>query len=262
MQVFLSWSGSESKQIAEIFKDWLPNILQYTKPYMSAKDINLGERWNDSITSNLRETDFGLIFVTPSNINAPWINYEAGALSKTLGSSVIPILYNADVMQLQQGPLKQFQSARDLEKDSMLNLVKNINNFNQDNRLEGERLDFAFEMWWPVLEGKLHKIDSEPVQEGDAEEPNQNEVLSMIVNKLNEQDKLLNKLSSGYNMKNNEIVENNSIFIIREIELVVQQLIRCNVELEKIDLKNNMYLYNDINKSIKMLDKISRNLRN
>ena len=39
----LSWSGSESKQLAGIFKEWLPNVLQYIEPYMSAKDISLGK---------------------------------------------------------------------------------------------------------------------------------------------------------------------------------------------------------------------------
>lgn len=191
MQVFLSWSGKESKQLAEIFKDWLPNILQYINPYMSAKDINLGERWNDSITSNLRETDFGLIFVTPSNINAPWINYEAGALSKTLGARVVPVLYKANVMVLQEGPLKQFQSAKDLEKDSVLNLVKNINSFNQDGKIDSERLDKAFEMWWPVLDEDLKNIEPETSQGTEIKGPDEKEVLSMIVNKLNDQEKFL-----------------------------------------------------------------------
>lgn len=261
MQVFLSWSGKESKQLAEIFKDWLPNILQYVKPYMSAKDINLGERWNDNITSNLRETDFGLIFVTPSNIRAPWINYEAGALSKTLGAKVIPILYKADVMVLQEGPLKQFQSSKDLEKESVLNLVKNINNFSEDNKLDGDRLDKAFEMWWPNLNDALEKIVPESMQDEDIESPDDKEVLSMIVNKLNQQEKLLNKMSSGYNVKNKEITKNDSTIIAREIDLVIQQLLKCNNELEETNVNNDMYLYNSINKSITMLDKITRILR-
>ncbi|WP_063608410.1 TIR domain-containing protein [Shouchella clausii] len=89
MKVFLSWSGSESEQLAKIFKDWLPNVLQYVEPYMSSQDINLGERWNNNISASLEDSTFGLIFVTPNNINAPWLNYEAGALSKTFDSRVV-----------------------------------------------------------------------------------------------------------------------------------------------------------------------------
>lgn len=258
MQVFLSWSGKESKQLAEIFKDWLPNILQYVKPYMSAKDINLGERWNDNITSNLRETDFGLIFVTPSNIRAPWINYEAGALSKTLGAKVIPILYKADVMVLQEGPLKQFQSSKDLEKESVLNLVKNINNFSEDNKLDGNRLDKAFEMWWPVLEEKLQRIEPETAQEDEIEEPNQKEILSMIVNKLNQQEKLLYTVSSSHSIKSNKNINKSEVnYINNEIENAIQYLIQCNLEISESDLTSNTLEYN-INKSVAILDKLTR----
>ncbi|KXB59407.1 hypothetical protein HMPREF3180_02349 [Leptotrichia wadei] len=44
MKIFLSWSGEPSKSIAEKFKNWLPNVLQYVEPYFSQQDIELGER--------------------------------------------------------------------------------------------------------------------------------------------------------------------------------------------------------------------------
>lgn len=245
MQVFLSWSGKESKQLAEIFKEWLPNILQYTKPYMSAKDINLGERWNDNITSSLRDTDFGLIFVTPSNINAPWINYEAGALSKTLGSRVIPVLYNSEVMILQQGPLKQFQSSKDLEKESVLNLVKNINAFNQENKLEGERLDVAFEMWWPVLEKDLQKIEPEASDNEIVEGPNEKEVLSIIVNKLNEQEELLKRVSSNTRNKNMNEINSLSTFTKDLIPPALKSELREAIMFLELSKKDLIKVYED-----------------
>lgn len=192
MKIFLSWSGDESKQLATIFKEWLPNVLQFVDPYMSAKDISLGERWNNSISGNLQESTFGLIFVTPSNINAPWINYEAGALSKTLDSKVVPILYNADVMILNEGPLKQFQSATNLEKESVLNLIKSINNSNLQLKLDENRLEKSFDMWWQTLNNSINEIVKDNATNNE-KEPSQKEMLNVIFTKLIEQEKYLQK---------------------------------------------------------------------
>ncbi|MDF2068011.1 toll/interleukin-1 receptor domain-containing protein [Bacillus sp. Cr_A10] len=193
MKIFLSWSGTESKQLASIFKEWLPNVLQYVEPYMSAEDISLGERWNNNITDSLHESIFGLIFVTPSNINAPWINFEAGALSKTLDSKVVPILYNADVMILNEGPLKQFQSAKNLKKDSIYSLLQSINNANVQLKLDEQRLEKSFDMWWKELEECINGIVKDKPKEGAsvAKEPSEKEILSVIYSKLTEQEKLL-----------------------------------------------------------------------
>lgn len=195
MKIFLSWSGNESKQLAEIFKEWLPNVLQYVEPYMSSKDIALGERWNNSIADNLEQAVFGLIFVTPTNINAPWINFEAGALSKTVNSKVIPILYKDDVTILNQGPLKQFQSAKNLEEDSILNLLKSINESNEVGQLENSRLEKAFDMWWPSLKESIEGIvpDASSEELENEKKPTEIELLNVIYTKMIEQEKFLNK---------------------------------------------------------------------
>ncbi|HDR6956469.1 MULTISPECIES: toll/interleukin-1 receptor domain-containing protein [Bacillus] len=195
MKVFLSWSGNESKQLAEIFKEWLPNILQYINPYMSAKDIALGERWSNNIADNLENSRFGLIFVTPSNINAPWINFEAGALSKAMNSKVIPILYKSNVTLLNQGPLKQFQSAKELDRDNIFSLIESINDSTEFGSLDKDRLQKAFDMWWPDLEKRIGKIieDNLNVDDGEEKGPSEQEMLNVIYSKLIEQEKVLNR---------------------------------------------------------------------
>lgn len=229
MKIFLSWSGTESKQLASIFKEWLPNVLQYVEPYMSAEDISLGERWNNNITDSLHESIFGLIFVTPSNINAPWINYEAGALSKTLDSKVVPILYKANVMILNEGPLKQFQSAKNLEKDSVLSLLKSINSSNKDGKLDESRLEKAFEMWWIHLEQAIAKIkedltDNTPKQN----EPTEKELLNVIFSKLTAQEKLL-KMGNKVNIteKNTHL----SSLVIKDLINGLKMLRICGMEM-------------------------------
>ncbi|MFJ8268517.1 hypothetical protein [Peribacillus asahii] len=229
MKVFLSWSGNESKQLAGIFKEWLPNVLQYVEPYMSAKDISLGERWNNNIIGSLEESVFGLIFVTPSNINAPWINYEAGALSKTFDSKVVPILYNADVMILNEGPLKQFQSAKNLERESILSLIKSINNSNKDGKLDELRLEKAFEMWWPTLNESIGEIVREDSAEGTAgeNEPTEKELLSVIYSKITEQEKLLTR-----NQRINENRVHVPASLLKDLKNAYDTLKMCQRELD------------------------------
>lgn len=84
MKLFLSWSGPASHKIAETFREWLPLILQHVEPYISS-EINKGARWTSDIALELQSSNFGLIFVTPENRDAPWIMFEAGALAKARG---------------------------------------------------------------------------------------------------------------------------------------------------------------------------------
>ena len=86
MKVFISWSGEKSHKIANILREWMPCVIQSIKPYVSSKDIDKGARWSTDIAKELEDSYFGIICVTKSNINAPWINFEAGALSKAVAA--------------------------------------------------------------------------------------------------------------------------------------------------------------------------------
>ena len=43
-QVFISWSGDLSRQLAEALYNWLPGVLQYVKPYFSPDDVEKGAK--------------------------------------------------------------------------------------------------------------------------------------------------------------------------------------------------------------------------
>jgi hypothetical protein len=83
MKVFISWSGSRSKQIAKLLHDWLPIVLQNIEAFMSIEEIEKGMRWFSSIATELQNCNFGSVCLTPENLTAPWIHFEAGALAKT-----------------------------------------------------------------------------------------------------------------------------------------------------------------------------------
>lgn len=159
MKVFISWSGDLSKSVASELRDWLPLVIQDIEPYFSPEDIDKGAKWFSEIVEELEVSDFGLICLTPENLNKPWILFEAGALSKKLGTArVCPLrigVSNADL----QPPLSYF-NASGLEKDEILRLVKSINKALAEKALDNTKLETTFNKWWPELQEKLTGIDT------------------------------------------------------------------------------------------------------
>jgi hypothetical protein len=156
MKIFLSWSTEPSMFIAETLKDWIPLVIQAARPWFSATDIDRGARWGTEIANELAESKFGILCMTPENLNAPWIHFEAGALAKTLTKThVVPVLLKLGPTEL-VGPLTQFNAAK-LNKDDMQKLIQTINKA-LDQPLDRLVVERSFEMWWPKLEEKLLKV--------------------------------------------------------------------------------------------------------
>lgn len=165
MKVFISWSGELSRQIAQAIREWLPSILQTVKPYFTPDDLEKGTRWSTEISHELGNSNIGLICITPQNLNAPWIAFEAGALSKQLQTSrVCPLLFGLAPTDI-KGPLAQFQSTP-FTKAEFKKLVVVVNDINAENSLDAKILDATFEVWWPLLEERINAIltDSRPTK--------------------------------------------------------------------------------------------------
>ncbi|MCY7584604.1 toll/interleukin-1 receptor domain-containing protein [Bacillus safensis] len=199
MKVFLSWSGNLSKDVATEFSTWIPQVLQFVKPFLSSEDIEKGSRWGHEIAKNLEESAHGVFFVTKENIGAPWINFEAGALSKSLENShVWTLLIDMKNSDLDEGPLRQFQTTLFTKKE-VKNLVKDINSANEENALPDNVVDTSFEKWWPDLDESINQLISK--YQGDdkhsikPKEPQDtstsNEILEEILGSVRNQERLL-----------------------------------------------------------------------
>src|SRR5271157_5989439 len=154
MDVFISWSGKRSGAAAEALHDWLPQIINALKPWLSAADIDKGARWGSETAIKLKDAKAGIICLTPSNVHSEWILFETGALSKTIENTyVCPLLIGLEPADVKP-PLAQFQATRATKTD-VLKLVKTLNRALGDFSPSHLNIDEVFEVWWPKLELKL-----------------------------------------------------------------------------------------------------------
>ena len=178
MKIFLSWSDETSRAIASALGDWIPFVIQAVETYVPPEDIRKGTRWANDVSKELSQSSFGILCVVPGNAGAPWLNFEAGVLSKSLDvSNVIPLLINVDKSELDNGPLAQFPSAI-FEKNGMYQILETINEKTEKGRLSEDRLRDTFDIWWPKLKldvGSIRKKEKPDAEEQektpDTDEP-------------------------------------------------------------------------------------------
>jgi hypothetical protein len=155
MKVFLSWSGRRSRRVAEALWQWLPTVADAFDPWMSAEDIDRGARWAQSLATQLEDTRFGIVCLTRENVEAPWIMFESGALSKTLSAShVCPYLLGIEISDV-PSPLGQFMAAR-AEKEDTWRLLQTLNGVLGEAVIPEVRLADRFETYWPRLSASLN----------------------------------------------------------------------------------------------------------
>jgi hypothetical protein len=163
MLVFVSSSGQKSHSAAVAIREWLCKVIQAIEPWLS-DEIEKGSRWGTEIQERLEKSRVGIFCLTPENLNAPWILFEAGAISKNPDSLVCTFLLGglrpADVAP----PLGLFEHTLH-DKEEFRKLIGSINgqlgrNGDSGRPLEEKILNDVFEQWWPSLENDLQEIES------------------------------------------------------------------------------------------------------
>jgi hypothetical protein len=106
MKIFLSWPGKQSLLLATELRQWLPRVFQSVEPFLSTDDIEAGEKWQDRLNTVLEDHDFGIVCLTRTNLTAPYVMFESGALAKKLGKArLIPVLCGLSETELATYPV-------------------------------------------------------------------------------------------------------------------------------------------------------------
>lgn len=129
--IFISWSGSNTKQFAIVFKSILETIIfpkneTGLECFVSDEDIAAGTDWWVKIKNELKSCSLGILCVTNENVKAPWIFYEAGAMaSRELPT--IPLLIGCGINSLIGTPLQGKQCINFNDSKKFIKMMENVN---------------------------------------------------------------------------------------------------------------------------------------
>jgi hypothetical protein len=156
MNVLISWSNDRSERIASALRDWLPMVVPAARPWVSSHDIPKGRRWSQELAAQLKESQFAVLVVLQDNQDSPWLNFEAGAISKWIEvANVAPLLFEMTPSDL-RGPIAQFQ-ATVFTRDDMLKLTETLS-----KAVSGSQdllaLRRSFDFTWDTLQQRITAI--------------------------------------------------------------------------------------------------------
>ena len=179
MNIFISWSGDRSRYVAQSLADWIPDVFQDIGTWMSEQDIAAGSRWGDELAMELQSSDFGILCLTPENTAAPWLLFEAGALSKLFNTAhVVPYRLDLEATDVRP-PLSQFQGVN-ANRNGTEKLMLSIN-AKRATPLNREKFDRTFKRWWPDLEKQLSET---PKSDGIIARRSERDLIDEILGQL------------------------------------------------------------------------------
>ncbi len=150
MKVFISWSGTASRDCALALKKAIQSVFNGVEPWLSAEDIKPGQQWFTELMNVLGETRFAIVCLTRSNMRAPWVMFEAGAVSAHFGElKVAPLLLEGDQGDLTD-PMARFH-ATTFDRNGVRLLFESIND-SVGKPFTKKALGAALAAEWPELE--------------------------------------------------------------------------------------------------------------
>jgi hypothetical protein len=147
--IFLSWAGEQSPShlVAQALRYWLPCFSSDLRPW-GTFDLVPGQRWSTELAAKLTSTEAGVLCLTAGNQNSRWLNFEAGALARSVDSAqVIPYAigpFSAPITD----PIGQFQAVP-ATREGTRALLKALLGTSPDVEVPDPRM---FDAFWPLLE--------------------------------------------------------------------------------------------------------------
>jgi len=193
LNVFLSWSGTRSKEVTELLDEWLQCVIQAVDPWMSSKDIDRGSLWFSEINNQLQNTTIGIICLTHENLNKPWILFEAGALAKGLSNNRV-CTFLIDLEPTDVGtPLSQFNHTLPTQ-EGLWELVRTLNSSLKERALKENILEQVFQTYWPAFENQFKEIILNTETTGPVLKRDEDDVLMEILSATRSMDKRVRNL--------------------------------------------------------------------
>lgn len=158
MKIFISWSG-DSRGVADALNAAIPTFFDNAEPWISTENRS-GAMWLPEIDRELSATDFGIVCVTKSNQHAPWLNFEAGALSRKVDAKkeLMPVLLiDFDDTNEVTSPLVGFHMKM-ATFEGVFDVMKDLNGCKLGPHISEKILHDRVEAAWPALKIELDKV--------------------------------------------------------------------------------------------------------
>lgn len=152
MQIFISQSGPRGPAFARAIQEFLRQIIPGAEPWVSDTGIEKGTRSRQEIATSLEKSEAGVICLTSDNLTAPWIHFEAGAVSNKPEGKVWTVLLDIPYKEVKP-PLDQFQHTL-CERDDFYKLIESVNAASPHRKIDAD-LRVLFDALWPTLEPKI-----------------------------------------------------------------------------------------------------------
>jgi hypothetical protein len=181
VNVFISWSGQRSRELARILHNMLPGVIPGVKPYHSEIDMRAGV-WPKELLEQLDRSKYGIFCVTPENCDNPWLHFEAGALARKNNGLSLHLL-GLDAGDL-RGPLAIY-NARTVDEPGTRKLFADVNKALGRKAVSGERLKENFDVWWSAKDiASQFKQLQDTVVPGGTTRADQDKVIGQIIERL------------------------------------------------------------------------------
>lgn len=95
MNIFISWSKQESKEIAIELQKLFTKLNNSAKVFVSENSIEMGSEFQKEILDAIRKADLFVVIYTRTSKKSPWVSFEGG-FACGLNKKVVPMLFYDD----------------------------------------------------------------------------------------------------------------------------------------------------------------------
>jgi hypothetical protein len=161
MRVFICWSKSRSRQLADKLSKWLPRVLGEDRTVFNlSTGFEVGKEWFPQLIKGLTVADAAIICLTPENLDSRWMHFEAGMIFRSGKAKALPIYLGAQVEHIKE-PLNAIQ-ASPCTKEGSWRMVEALAS---RGRLDRRAIASRFDREWSDFEKFLHNIEAPQLAE-------------------------------------------------------------------------------------------------
>ena len=238
--VFFSWSGERSKKVAEAFQDIFKEVFDpVIECFLSTRDIAPGARSIQILFDKLEKCNYGICFIDSENVTAPWIQFEAGALSKMVENSKVMILLLDNNTECLQGtPLFAFQHKLFNREHIQSIFEEIIKLFDQESSKESFLK--RFEKSWGSFSERSNKILANVQNEIDIQNTNKDELNTIKKMLIDVQNLLKNDYSETIKESVGVVTELKKIMLNMSPDKLRDMKMRFKVQRYEIAFQQNI----------------------